>query len=85
MAWRLPNRAWLIWGVLVTASFVVLEIIGVATKADGDTLSERIRERLGLEPRRPWRTVTVPLFTLLMVAFPVWFYFHIAYKWGWLP
>jgi hypothetical protein len=80
---RLPNWAWLAWCLTVALTGGALEIIGLLTKAEGDTLSERTRERLGIQPRRPWRMVAIPAFTLAMVALPVWFYFHITNKWSW--
>lgn len=80
---RLPNGVWLAWCLAVALSFAVLETVGILTKAHGDTLSERTRERLGIQPRRPWRWWAFPAFAAVLAGFVIWFLPHIRLGiWG---
>ena len=67
-----PDLTWLLW----VGGFVILETIGLITKRNGDTLSERTRQWFRTNTR-----VGASIFGVSWVVFAVWFLVHIL--WGW--
>lgn len=65
-----PN---VVWGGLLGAAFVY-EMWGVFNKADGDTLSERVRDWFHVRTR-PGKAV----FTICWLGLTVWFIPHILF------
>jgi hypothetical protein len=80
---RLPLWVWAAWVAAVLASFGVLEGIGLATREEGDTLSEVFRMVLGIDPVQPWRIAGMVLFSAALLGFTGWFLPHIVLRWGW--
>ncbi|MFC4533986.1 hypothetical protein [Sphaerisporangium dianthi] len=70
------NTAWLVWGGLALGSFAVLETIALLNHREGDTLSERLREWLGIYPVKHWRLAT----SAALLGLLVWFGWHIVFQ-----
>ena len=68
-----PDLIWGVWLAAVIGSFFALEIPAIRNKVVGDTLSERLRAWLGLNPWRKWGVAGAWFFG----GFMVWFLFHI--------
>lgn len=72
MSW---SSAWLIWLAVTAVSFGALEWV---TLERGETLSANLRRWLGIDPPKPWRPITIPLFAGAVAAFAAWFVPHIV-------
>lgn len=70
---------WGLWLGLVAASFAVLEAVAIFRRRKGDTLSEHLRDWLGIREGRRL-SVGAIAFAVGLVAFVVWFVPHIV--WG---
>ncbi|GII81227.1 hypothetical protein Sru01_62090 [Sphaerisporangium rufum] len=70
------NTIWLWWAGLTVGSFAVLETWALLSKQAGDTLSERLREWLGIYPVKHWRLAASALF----IGFLAWFGWHIVFQ-----
>lgn len=66
---------WIGWLIAVGGSLLVAEGIAITR---GETLSRVTRRWLGVDPRRPWRAVAVPVFVLAVAGFAAWFIPHIT-------
>lgn len=66
------NVIWVLW----LALFAVFEAIGVASKREGDTLSERTRDWFRTKDSRTGRRV----FGAGWAAFALWFLWHILWQ-----
>ncbi|GII62614.1 hypothetical protein Skr01_26990 [Sphaerisporangium krabiense] len=69
------NTVWLWWAGLAVGSFAILETWALLTKQEGDTLSERLREWLGIRPVKHWRLAT----SAALLGFLAWFGWHIVF------
>lgn len=65
--------AWIVWLVVAGASFGVMEWL-----SGRETLSANLRRWLGIDPPKPWRPITIPLFAGAVAAFAAWFAPHIV-------
>lgn len=65
---------WACWLGTVLLSFGIAEGIAIWR---GETLSVVTRRWLGVDPRRPWRAVAIPLFVAAVAGFAAWFIPHI--------
>lgn len=74
---KLWERIWLIWLVVVAASFAILEGIGLVNRKKGDTLSENTRRWLGITPKKRMTAGAIGL-GVALVGFVIWFWPHIA-------
>lgn len=72
MSW---SAVWAVWLAVMAISFGVLEWV---TLRRHETLSENMRRWLGIEPPKPWRRVSVALFTGAVIGFAAWFVPHIT-------
>lgn len=70
------NTAWAIWAAVTLGSFAILETWALLSKREGDTLSERLREWLGIRPVRQWRLIT----SAALLGFLIWFGWHIVFQ-----
>lgn len=70
------NTIWLWWAGLFVASFAVLETWALLNRREGDTLSERLREWLGIRPVKHWRLAT----SAAVLGFLLWFGWHIVFQ-----
>ncbi|WP_214409090.1 hypothetical protein [Sphaerisporangium fuscum] len=70
------NTVWLVWLGLAVGSFAVLETWALVTRQKGGTLSERLREWLGIYPVKHWRIVT----SAALIGFLIWFGWHIVFQ-----
>lgn len=80
MNWTL---IWAVWAITAAVSGGVLETIALIDRRKGDTLSEKTRALLGIEPVKPIRRVAIPVFVAVFVGFVAWFVPHIVLQWGW--
>lgn len=74
----IPSWAWVTWAAASLVTFFILELVALMNNRDHDTLSENLRRWLGINPPRPVRRWTVPLFIVVLVGFVVWFVPHIV-------
>ncbi|MGI5493869.1 hypothetical protein [Microtetraspora malaysiensis] len=75
-----PSWAWAAWAATAFGTFAALETIALVNRNRGDTLSENIRRWLGINPDRPVRRYTIPIFLGGLIAFVVWFGPHIIWS-----
>lgn len=73
----IPADIWIAWLAALITSFGVIEGIALVNKAKGDTLSERTRQWLGIDPPKPQRHLYIPLFVASLVGLVAWFITHI--------
>lgn len=76
----IPEWLWIVWLALVGMSFIILETWAIFSKKVGDTLSERTRKWLGLEPEKPFRIAASSAFAMVLVLFVAWFVPHILFR-----
>lgn len=74
-----PEWLWLAWLAATLAAFAALETVALLNRHGGDTLSERLRRWLGVEPVRARRRLAAPLFAGALLAFLAWFLPHILW------
>jgi hypothetical protein len=70
---NIPSWAWITWAAATVVVFVAL-----ANRRKGDTLSKNLRRWLGINPLRPVKRYTIPVFVAGLVGFVVWFVPHIV-------
>jgi hypothetical protein len=66
--------AWLLSTLAIAIAAV--EIAAIATRKQGDTISERLRVLLGIKPRRWWR----PIGIIGVCALAGWFVIHLIFN-----
>lgn len=72
------NTAWLVWLGVTVGSFAVLEALALVDHTEGDTLSERIRAWLGIQPVKQWRLAS----SAALLGLLIWFGWHIVFQQG---
>lgn len=74
----IPSWVWIAWLAVTGLSFAGFETVALVDRRSGDTLSENIRSWLGIEPKRPWRRIAIPVFIGALLTFVAWFIPHIV-------
>ena len=75
---EVSEGVWVVWLLVVSSTFGLLEWLALRAGPNTDTLSGRIRAWLGVQPPRPHRRVAVVVFAAAVAAFAVWFVPHIV-------
>ncbi len=65
---------WIAWLASVAVSFGIAEGIAIVK---GETLSTVTRRWLGVDPRKPWRAIAVPVFVIAVAVLATWLVPHI--------
>lgn len=74
---------WPAFLIITALGFAVPEAVAIASPRKADTLSERMRAWLGIEPSRKRRRWAWSALTLVLVVFTIWFPAHLMQWWPW--